>query len=73
MNINKYYRAVGIAEFIIEGHTLDETKEEFRISKDTITRDLNFLLSCLYGNHEYNIKLYIKAKQQLKKNIDHSS
>ena len=46
MNKKKYYRAVGVAEFIIEGHTIKQTTNEFRISSDTITKDLKYLVSC---------------------------
>ena len=39
---NRYNRAVGIEKFIIEGHTIKETIEEFRVSKETIKRDIIF-------------------------------
>ncbi len=68
MNKKKYYRAVGVAEFIIEGHTIKQTTNEFRISSDTITKDLKYLVSCEYGNQKENIKLYVRAKKQLKQN-----
>lgn len=64
----RYNRAVGIAEFIIEGNTKQETVEEFRVSRDTIDRDLEFLRTCLWGDKEGNLKLYTKAKKQFQKN-----
>ena len=66
-NIEKrYYRAIGVAEFIAEGHSIAETKEEFRISKDTIRKDLNFLAEYGYGKeNEKNMLLYQKAKKTL--------
>lgn len=64
----RYNRSVGIAEFIIEGNTKKETMKEFKISKDTIDRDLEFLRNCYYGNEKRNLQLYIKVKNQLKKN-----
>ena len=69
-NIKKRYnRALSIAEFIVEGHTLKQTAEEFRVSDTTVKRDLEFLIS--QGNREEydrNFKLYIKAKVQLRRN-----
>ena len=65
----RYRRAISIAEFIAEGHTLKQTSEEFRISDATVKRDLEFLIS--QGNlEEYNrnVKLYKKAKLQLWRN-----
>ena len=69
-NIEKrYYRSISVAEFIAEGHTIDETKEEFEISKDTIRRDLNFLADYGYGKeNKRNLLLYQKAKKQLELN-----
>ena len=65
----RYYRAVEIANFIIEGHTLAETADEFGLSKCTIQRDLEFLIQNGYGEESNrNIKLYKKAKIQLQKN-----
>lgn len=70
MNNNvRYNRAVGIAQFILEGHTIEETKEEFRVSKTTISRDLNFLAQYGYGKEqEKNLELYKKTKIQLYRN-----
>lgn len=66
MNSKRYNRAVGVAEFIIEGHTISQTMEEFRISKDTIQRDLKYLGENDYGiNGKRNLELYKKAKIQL--------
>ena len=65
----RYNRAVGVAEFIIEGNTIKKTREEFNISRETIERNLEFLVHCLLGDRNRNIKLYIDAKKQLKKNI----
>ena len=63
----RYNRALGIAEFIAEGHSIKETIEEFGVSKDTISNDLNFLVGEGYGKeYERNLKLYRKAKLQLK-------
>ena len=63
----RYNRALGIAEFIAEGHGIEETKEEFGVSKDIISRDLTFLAGQGYGKElERNQKLYKKAKLQLK-------
>ncbi len=64
----RYNRAVGIAEFILEGNTKKEAMKEFRVSRDTIDRDLEFLKNCYYGNEKRNLKLYIVVKKQLKKN-----
>ena len=64
----RYNRAVGIAEFILEGNTKKEAMKEFRVSRDTIDRDLEFLKNCYYRNEKRNLQLYIKVKKQLKKN-----
>lgn len=66
-NIEKrYYRSIGVAEFIAEGHSIAETKEEFGISKDTIGKDLKFLAEYGYGEeNKRNMLLYQKAKMQL--------
>lgn len=40
-----YYEALAIAEFISEGHTIKEAKEEFRLAGVTITKRLNGLAS----------------------------
>lgn len=64
----RYNRAVGIAQFILEGNTKKEAIKEFRVSRDTIDRDLDFLKNCYYGNEKRNLQLYIKVKKQLKKN-----
>ena len=39
----RYNRAVGVAEYILEGNTKKEAMKEFRVSRDTIDRDLDFL------------------------------
>ena len=41
MKEKRYYRAVGVAEFIVEGHTIAETEEEFGITKCTIQETCN--------------------------------
>lgn len=64
----RYNRDVGIAEFILEGNTKKEAMKEFRVSRDTIDRDLEFLKNCYYRNEKRNLQLYIKVKKQLKKN-----
>ncbi len=64
----RYNRAVGVAEYILEGNTKKEAMKEFRVSRDTIDRDLDFLKNCYYGNEKRNLQLYIKVKKQLQKN-----
>lgn len=69
MSRERYNRAIGIAEFIIEGHTLKETMDEFGVKKDTISRDLVFLAQYGYGEEaKRNQELYRKAKIQLLRN-----
>lgn len=69
MNKRRYYREVGIAEFIIEGHTLDQTVEEFGIGKTTIRTDLQDLFQEGLGEEaKRNQELYKKAKIQLNNN-----
>lgn len=63
----RYNRALGIAEFIAEGHNIEETKEEFGVSGCTINRDLYFLAGQGYGKEsQRNIELCNKARLQLK-------
>ena len=64
----RYNRAVGIAEFIIEGNTKKEAMKEFRVSRDTIDRDLELLRNCHCGDEKRNLQLYIDVKKQFKKN-----
>ena len=54
----RYNRAVGVAEYILEGNTKKEAMKEFRVSRDTIDRDLDFLKNCYYGNEKRNLQLY---------------
>lgn len=62
----RYYRSIGVAEFIAEGHSIAETKEEFGISKETIRKDLKFLAEYGYGKeNERNMLLYQRAKMSL--------
>lgn len=68
--LRRYYRAYAIAEFIAEGHTIQQVKDEFRVSKGTIEGDLTLLSQSGYGKDlEKNLKMYRKAKMQLCKNI----
>ena len=64
----RYNRSVGVAEYILEGNTKKEEIKEFRVSRDTIDRDLELLRNCHCGDEKRNLQLYIKAKKQLKKN-----
>lgn len=46
-------RAISVADFILEdnGHSIAEAAEEFKVSKSTIERDINYLGNCaFYGN-----------------------
>lgn len=62
----RYNRAFGIAEFIVEGHTIRQTIDEFGVSKGTIERDLIFLAQFGYGEEaKKNMELYKRAKRQL--------
>lgn len=67
----RYNRALGVTEFIIEGHTEAEAAEEFGIAQTTVRSDLEFLFhysGCSYVEQEKNSKLYIKAKKRLHDN-----
>lgn len=59
---NRYYLAIGIGQYIIEGHTKSEVLEEFNISRGKLDRTLEYLESC-------NYKLYILAKRKLDQNM----
>lgn len=58
---SRYYLAIGIGQYIIEGHTKVEALEEFNISRRTFDNSLKRLA-------DYNYKLYVLAKQKLNKN-----
>lgn len=69
MYSKRYNRAVGIAEFIVEGHTIRETIDEFRVSKETIKRDLIFLQGYGIGEQaKRNEELFKKVQVQLYQN-----
>lgn len=59
---NRYYLAIGIGQYIIEGHTKFEALEEFNISRGKLDRTLEYLETC-------NYKLYVLAKQKLDQNM----
>ena len=41
-------RAISVADFILEdnGHSIVESTEEFKLSRSTIERDINYLGAC---------------------------
>lgn len=57
---NRYYLAISVAEYIIEGHNKLQAMEEFDITRGTFDRLLEFLST-------NNYSLYLKAKIQLSK------
>lgn len=57
----RYYLAIGLGQYIVEGHTKSEALEEFNITRGKFDRVLNHLEFC-------NYKLYILAKQRLDQN-----
>lgn len=70
MSKERYYRAIAEAEYIAEGHILDEAVKEFRVGKTTIRNDLEYLAHYGYGEeNERNLELYKKAKKQLYQNV----
>ena len=65
----RYNKAVGYANYILEGHTLKETAEEFQVAKDTVHRYLYELNNYGYGEEaKKNIELLRKVVKQLDKN-----
>lgn len=69
----RYNRDLGIVEFIVEGHTMKQTAEEFKVSEATVNRALKFIIT--QGDreeHERNVRLYKKAKMQLRKKCKNS-
>lgn len=66
-------RSISVADFILEdgGHSVIEASKEFKLSKTTIERDLNYL-GCVafYENRPNAIELqkkYVKVKKTLEK------
>ena len=59
---DRYYLAIGLGQYIVEGHTKVEALEEFDISRSAFDRALEYLESC-------NYKLYILAKSRLNQNM----
>ena len=65
MEYKRYYRARGIAEFILEGHSSPEAAKEFGVSTRTVTNDLAFLSRYGYGKQlAENVKLYKKVQRE---------
>lgn len=64
-------RAISVADFILEdnGHSIVESTEEFKLSRSTIERDINYLGACaFYGNFPNEKELqqkYIAVKKTL--------
>ena len=54
----RYYLAIGIGQYIIEGHTKPEAISEFHITRGKFDSTLEHLQYC-------NYKLYILAKRKL--------
>lgn len=59
---SNYNRAVGVTKFLAEGHTIGETKTQFKVGKNTIIGDVRFLTQ-----QRYDSELCKKAKAQLQK------
>lgn len=51
---DRYNRARGIAEYILEGHNVREAEEEFRLTNKTIWCELRFLRD--FGYDYENLK-----------------
>ena len=67
-------RSIAIADYILEdeGHSIAEAAKEFRLSKTTIERDLNYLACVAFylENHPDTPELkkkYVRVKKTLKK------
>lgn len=58
----RYYLAIGLGQYIVEGHTKTEALEEFGITRGTFDRTIEYLEYCDY-------KLYILAKSKLNQNV----
>lgn len=64
-------RSISVADFILEdnGHSIAEAIKEFKLSRSTIERDINYLGSCaFYGNFPNERELqqkYIAVKKTL--------
>lgn len=59
---SRYYLAIGIGQYIVEGHTKSEALEEFGITRGKFDRTLESL-------ERYNYNLYLRAKRQLDQNM----
>ncbi len=59
----RYKRALRIADFLMEGgYLIQDAAKEFRISRDTVRKDLQFLATHGYDKElERNRIMYIKA------------
>ncbi len=66
-----FSRAISVVDYILEenGHTVAEAAQEFRISKDSIRKDLNYYgIIAFYGNTE-NSKELQKNYQKMRKTL----
>lgn len=65
-------RAISVADFILEdgGHSIKEAAEEFRVSTNTIQRDLNYLGAVAFYSsiprEDLKVK-YLQAKDTIAK------
>ena len=72
----RYYklnRAIEVADYISEGHTIAEAAKEFGCGTSTIKRDINLLGVIAFYDKEDDIetlkKKYLSAKKVLDQNV----
>lgn len=69
----KLSRAIEVADYISEGHTIKEAAKEFSCGTSTITRDINLLGAVAFYDKEDDAetlkKKYLSAKKVLNKNL----
>ena len=63
---DRYYLAIGLGQYIVEGHTKIEATKEFSTNLSSIDR-------CIEVIHNRNDELYQKVKKQLRQNMNISN
>lgn len=68
METKRYYEARDMANYILEGHNMSETAEEFDVSRSTVGRHLKYLSEYGFGDNEKlkkNQILYAKVYKKI--------
>lgn len=68
-SIRNLSRALEIADFILEGHTIGDATIEFNICRSTVTRDINLIAAEAYYSNNPNSNELKKKYHQVRKKL----